>query len=187
MRIQIIGDSNTYGYSAGGGRLSQRERWPELLRGLRPEDDVRIDGSNGRSLLGTGEALIEEALLRGPELLIVQLGTNDLLMGLGVSIVEEWLLRRLPRWTAMSQVLWVLPGAIDTVDEALAFGPPWMANASRALAKRLSALELPGFAVVETADLAIDRFDGLHLAPAGHRALAERVAQTIAQGEEALA
>lgn len=181
MRIQIIGDSNTYGYAPGGGRLMPRERWADLLRGFCEADDVRINGANGRTFLGDGEHLIEAAILADVDLLVVQLGSNDLLQGAGVAVLKERIWAKLTLWCAQCPVIWILPGAVDPLDEGTAFGPAWLVRATKAFSKAMRETPLDHLYLLDSADLSISLFDGLHLEPAGHQVLAKRVAHAIAE------
>ena len=84
-RILCFGDSNTYGYDprgAFGGRYPASGRWPELLAAAGLGEVVNA-GQNGREIPHSARALQSlDGLLRAgplPDLLIVMLGTNDLL------------------------------------------------------------------------------------------------------------
>ena len=85
MKILCYGDSNTYdGTDPFGGRLPEQVRWPELL-GRSLGCECLNCGLNGRRVphyprsIETDLRLLSRAL--SGDLIIVMLGTNDLLCG----------------------------------------------------------------------------------------------------------
>ena len=87
MRILCFGDSNTYGYdprTGSGGRFGPEGRWVDLLAQMTGWQ-VRNRGENGRRIPYTPSALAQaQRMLRAnasADLVIVMLGTNDLLQG----------------------------------------------------------------------------------------------------------
>jgi len=87
MRILCFGDSNTYGYDprdGSDGRYPAEARWVELLA-QQTGWMVRNRGENGRTipchpkLLAQTERMLQAN--RSTDLVIVMLGTNDLLQG----------------------------------------------------------------------------------------------------------
>lgn len=184
MNIWIVGDSNAYGYRTGGGRLPAAARWPDILKKERPSDKITLEGMNGRLFDGTplgmaapfdGRPVIEEGLRQhAPEVLIVQLGANDLSAGIGVALLAENMAEAFRRWQAHCNILVILPHAEDPV-EGIGFGPDWLSRATVAFDKALRAEAPLGISFVDTINCPVDPWDGLHLAPAGHRLLAEKV------------
>lgn len=80
MQVICFGDSNTYGYdprSYLGGRYGPRDRWVDLLA-AETGWAVRNWGANGRTIPAAMPPLPPDT-----DLLVVMLGTNDLLQGCG--------------------------------------------------------------------------------------------------------
>lgn len=78
MNITCFGDSNTYGYdprSAFGGRYDADSRWVDILAAETDWTACNM-GQNGREIPTTVPAFPEDV-----DMLIVMLGTNDLLQG----------------------------------------------------------------------------------------------------------
>lgn len=78
MKVVCVGDSNTYGYdprSCFGGRYPKENRWVDLLA-ARTGWRVCNQGENGQTLSGATAVVPADT-----DLLIVMLGTNDLLQG----------------------------------------------------------------------------------------------------------
>lgn len=184
MNIWIVGDSNAFGYSTGGGRLIATDRWPDILKNLRKADNIAVDGMNGRLFDGDlagmgapfdGRRVIDYGLRQHtPDLLIVQLGANDLSVGVGVAVLADAMAKALRRWQELCDILVILPNAEDPVD-GIGFGPAWLVNATAAFDKAMRAAAPAGVRFVDTADCPVDPWDGLHLSPAGHHRLAEKV------------
>ena len=78
MKMICFGDSNTYGYDPRGyfgGRYDADSRWVDILA-AETGWTVHNMGQNGREIPGTAPAFPADT-----DLLIVMLGTNDLLQG----------------------------------------------------------------------------------------------------------
>ena len=78
MKVICFGDSNTYGYdprSYFGGRYDADSRWVDILA-AETGWEVRNMGQNGREIPSAAPGLPADT-----DLLIVMLGTNDLLQG----------------------------------------------------------------------------------------------------------
>ena len=112
MQVICFGDSNTYGYdprSYLGGRYGPRGRWVDLLA-AETGWTVRNWGANGRE--------IPEAAPDFPadtDLLVVMLGTNDLLQGRGPE-------------AAAGRLAQLLTGAGLPRDRLLLIAPPPLAR-----------------------------------------------------------
>ena len=78
MKIICFGDSNTYGYDPRGyfgGRYDANCRWVDILAAETGWDIYNM-GQNGREIPAAAPAFPDDT-----DLLIVMLGTNDLLQG----------------------------------------------------------------------------------------------------------
>ena len=172
MNILCYGDSNTFGWdprSFFGGRYD--EPWPELLSKL-SGFRVRADAACGREIPKKAVAFPKDT-----ELLILMLGTNDLLQG---ACAEEAALR-------MAHFL----TDID-VPEVLLIAPPplcrgeWVPDEgliarSRALAAEYGQLaESRGIRFLDAGDWGIPlAFDGVHFTEEGHRIFAKNVKEAL--------
>lgn len=179
MKILCFGDSNTYGYdprSFWGDRYGREDRWVDLLAEKLGCEAVNA-GENGRQipyrdrqLQAAGALLNREKPL---DLLVILLGTNDLLQG------------ELPETAAARMAVFLESLDIDPGRILLIAPPPmqlgqWVpslelvdasAGLSRqyeALARRLGVV----FADAGMWDIPLT-FDGVHFTEEGHRAFAE--------------
>lgn len=171
MKIICYGDSNTFGYDPRGffgGRYDHP--WPEILAG-KMGCTVINRGENGREI-PAGAVNFQDA-----DLLIVMLGTNDLLQGASVEEVRgrmERFLRRQDRTRillvappVMKPGTWITGG--NLIGDSVALG-----ICLESLAQRLGIR----FANAGQWDLPL-AFDGVHLTEAGHEILAERLYQHL--------
>lgn len=183
MRILCYGDSNTYGYDGDelfGGRFAEDSRWPELLGRMLGCECLNC-GLNGRRVPRFQRSLEADlALLRrfGPwDLLIVMLGTNDLLSGTEPEDTAEHMRRFLTacrQAAPESAVLLCAPPPAALPDED--FGPAFeeLAAAYETLARELGVL------YADTAPWRIETgSDGVHFTARGHRSFAMRMGQTL--------
>ena len=179
-RVWCFGDSNTYGYDPRGfwgGRYDAP--WPELLA-KETGWQVINDGRNGR-MIPRGESecaqFLRDAQQRRADMLIVMLGTNDLLNGAGAQEVAG----------RMSAFLARLPGA-----NVLLVGPPPMARgawvpddhlveASAELSRLYQALaERTGTGYADAGQWQIGlAYDGVHFSQEGHRRFAAGIASHL--------
>ena len=185
MKILCFGDSNTYGYdpcSCFGGRYPAEHRWVDLLATKLGCEAVNA-GENGREIpRREGELARFERLLRQPvDLLMVMLGTNDLLQGndpdavtrrmegflKGISLDRSKILLIAP--PPMKPGAWVPTQALADASEELRHG-------YRALAERM------GIRFVDAGAWGISlTFDGVHLTEAGHETFAECLFREIGE------
>lgn len=176
MKVICFGDSNTYGYdprSWMGDRYPQDSRWVDLLAKKTGWQIINL-GENGRSIPRQPLSFPVDT-----DLLIVMLGTNDLLQGAtpeqttarmksflqGVSLERERILLIAP--PPMVPGAWVADGALI--------------DASRALARRYRTLarEL-GIRFADAADWKVTlAYDGVHFTAQGHRTFAEELYQEV--------
>lgn len=180
-RILCFGDSNTYGYdprSYFGGRYDAGSRWVDLLAQASGWE-VQNAGENGREIpRREGELLRFQQLLADAQpvdLLLVMLGSNDLLQGVEAAQVAarmEDFLEKVP--LPREKVVLIAPppmkwGAWVTEDR-LPEDSLRLIAAFRALSQRL------GTRFVDTERWEIDlTFDGVHFSEQGHRAFAQRL------------
>ena len=170
MNVICYGDSNTYGYdprSWMGGRYDNVHRWVDILA-ARTGWTVTNQGQSGREIPET-----LPALPAGTDLLIVMLGTNDLLQGhspeeaagkmerflSSVALDRNKILLIAPPPMALGQ--WV-PNQ-QLIDDSCAF-----ARYCKGLAERLGI----SFADAGRWDISLAH-DGVHFTEQGHRAFAE--------------
>ena len=178
MKILCIGDSNTYGYdprSYIGGRYPADVRWTDRLSG----HEVINCSLNGMSV--PRSHLRQAGLIRAnePDLVIVMLGTNDLLSGLSAeetasrmgAFLDAIMAEGRPVLLISPPVLqpgeWVLDG--EQIEESLELG-----EAYRELADRKGCL----FADAGEWDIDVT-FDGVHFSPEGHGAFAQRLEEVL--------
>ena len=172
MAIVCFGDSNTYGYdprSFFGERYGAEHRWVDLLAQMSGRE-LRNAGMNGREVPRGSISVSDDT-----ELLIVMLGTNDLLQGRSVAetanTMERFLLS-LP--LPCTRILLVAPPPMvrgawvehqNLIDSSLA-----LATEYKRLAEKLNIL----FVDAGVWDIPMC-FDGVHFTEEGHRRFAAGV------------
>ena len=172
MNILCYGDSNTLGWDPRSffGDLYERP-WPVLLS-ENPAFRIRSDGVCGRKIPKGPIAFPPET-----ELLILMLGTNDLLQGADA----EEAARRMERFlTSVSgpEVLLIAPPPLRrgewVSDETLIARSSRLAEEYRRLARDR------GIRFLDAADWDIPlTFDGVHFTEEGHRRFAENLMEHI--------
>ena len=179
-RIRCFGDSNTYGYDprgCSGGRYSAR--WPELLA---EQTGFRVvnDGQNGRKVPCWEYELrqfAEDAARIGADVLVVMLGTNDLLCGSKAGEVAARMEAFLGRCEA---------------PHILLIGPPPMARGAWVPKDRLVAesvelsrqyrllAERTGIRFADAGKWHISlAYDGVHFSEEGHVRFAQEIASVL--------
>ena len=183
-KILCIGDSNTFGYdprSYLGGRYPEHIRWTGRIRSV--EREIVNAGQNGLCIPGTQAYALYADLIRktGPDLVIVMLGSNDLLNGYSAGTAA----------VKMDRFL----GGIRSRENhpaALLISPPrfqpgdWVADRemieeSRCLGDLYrDVAEKNNLYFADSAGWGIDiLFDGVHFSEEGHRVFAEELLRVL--------
>lgn len=187
MKILCFGDSNTYGYdprSCLGDRYPAS--WADLLGEKNGFETVNA-GENGREIPRSAWQLKDFHRLLTREspldLLIILLGSNDLLQGNSPETVAkrmEAFLKQIP--LEKSRILLMAPPpmkrgawvpAQDLIDASVALGYEY-----KTLAEGLG---IP-FADAKHWNISL-AYDGVHFTQEGHRAFAEGIANYLNKGE----
>ncbi|MBQ3262425.1 MAG: hypothetical protein IJH52_04565 [Oscillospiraceae bacterium] len=183
QRIVCYGDSNTYGYDAAdvfGGPLPSEDRWPTILSALLDCETINC-GMNGRTVPHYPRQIDADLRLikRNSEcdLLIVMLGTNDLLLGFHADDTAE----------CMKSFLRSVQQTIPTMDILLVAPPPSALIPEGCEADFLYLAELYSDAARELGIHFADAglwpvsmaCDGVHFSPEGHRRFAECMADCV--------
>lgn len=173
MKILCFGDSNTWGYDPRGyfgGRYDAC--WPELLGELTGWEVVNL-GENGRQIPRGG------TLLPPADLVLVMLGTNDLLQGADTAGAGERMENFLTELRkARRKVVLICPPPMQrgswVPTDALAEESRRLGAEYGALAGRL------GVPFVDSRKWGIGlAFDGVHFTEESHRAFAERLRKEL--------
>ena len=169
MNIICFGDSNTYGYDPRGhfgGRYDVDSRWVDILAAETGWTLSNL-GQNGREIPSAAPAFSDDS-----DLLIVMLGTNDLLQGRSPEQAVERLERFLTSLSLdQSKILLIAPPPVtlgawvpsqQLIDSSRAF-----AQLCRVLAERMGIR----FTNAGKWDIPL-AYDGVHFTEQGHRAFA---------------
>ena len=176
MNIICFGDSNTYGYdprSYLGGRYDPDSRWVDILA-VETGWSVCNMGQNGREIPSAAPAFSADT-----DLLIVMLGTNDLLQGRSPEQAAERLERFLSGISLdRSKILVIAPPPVkrgawvpdqQLIDDSHAF-----AQLCQTLAEQLGIR----FADAGKWDIPL-AYDGVHFTEQGHRAFAAELLEEL--------
>lgn len=177
MNIICYGDSNTYGYDPRswlGDPYDPNSRWVDILAATTGWSVCNL-GQNGRAIPS-----LPPAIPRDTDLLILMLGTNDLLQGRSPAEAASKLERFLTQLPLnRDQILLIAP-------PPLAFGD-WVPNQelidhSHAFAQFCQVLaERLGIPFADAGNWNITlAYDGVHFTPQGHRAFAHRLLEVLA-------
>lgn len=172
MTILCYGDSNTFGYDPRGflgGRYDHP--WPELLGEL-TGCSVRNSGSCGREIPRCGVFFPEKV-----DLLILMLGTNDLLQGATAEEAGERM-RSFLSGLCCKKVLLIAPPPMRTGEwvtgEVLLRESRNLRRVYRQLAGER------GIRFLDAADWEIPMaYDGVHFTEEGHRRFAQRLKEAL--------
>lgn len=169
MKVICFGDSNTYGYDPRGyfgGRYDADSRWVDILA-VGTGWTVCNMGQNGREIPSSAPAFPADT-----DLLIVMLGTNDLLQGRSPEQAAERLERFLSGISLdRSKILLIAPPPVtlgewvpspQLIDDSRTFA--WLC---RTLAEQLGIR----FADAGKWDIPL-AYDGVHFTEQGHKAFA---------------
>lgn len=178
MKIICFGDSNTYGYnpySLFGGRYEKDSRWTDILAD-KTGWEVSNQGENGRSVPPSGTFL---SFPEGTDLLIVMLGTNDILQGQScgqtAEHMERFLLDILPK---TEKILLIAPPPLAPGEwvssQELTDRSKNLSRHYRSVAARLH------IRFADAGNWNIDlSCDGVHFTPKGHRTFADKIYKEI--------
>ena len=169
MNVICFGDSNTYGYDPRGyfgGRYDADSRWVDILA-AETGWTVSNPGQNGREI-----PFSAPSFPAGTDLLIVMLGTNDLLQGRS----PEQAARRLERFLSgisldRKKILLIAPPPV-TLGEWVP--SPQLIDGSRTFARLCQALaDRMGIRFADAGKWDIPlAYDGVHFTEQGHKAFA---------------
>ena len=167
MNVICFGDSNTYGYDPRGyfgGRYGADCRWVDILAA---ETGWTISnmGQNGREIPVAAPAFPVDT-----DLLIVMLGTNDLLQGRSPEQAAERLERFLSGISLdRSKIMLIAPPPMAMGEWVPS---PQLIEDSRTFARLYQALaEWLGIRFADAGDIPL-AYDGVHLTEQGHKAFA---------------
>ena len=165
MKIICVGDSNTYGYDPQGyfgGHYDADCRWVDILA-TETGWDIYNMGQNGREIPSAVPAFSDDT-----DLLIVMLGTNDLLQGRSPEQAAERLERFLVGISLdRSKILLIAPPPMAMGEWVPSPHSRTFAQLCQALAERLGIR----FTDAGKWDIPL-AYDGVHFTEQGHKAFA---------------
>ena len=169
MNVTCFGDSNTYGYdprSFLGGRYDPGHRWVDILA-AETGWTVYNMGQNGREIPTALPSIPSDT-----DLLILMLGTNDLLQGLSAEMAAaklERFVQKIP--LPPEQILLIAPPPM-TLGEWVP--SQQLIDHSHTFAQNCTALaQRSGIHFANAGDWNISlAYDGVHFTQKGHRAFA---------------
>ena len=177
MRVLCFGDSNTYGYdprSYFGGRYPAISRWVDLLAAKTGWDVINA-GENGREIPRS------PVLLPPVDLLIVMLGSNDLLQKASAAAVTarmEAFIHLLP--FEKNRIILIAPPPMQpgawVTEESLLTESRQLAQRYQMLAQRL------GIHFSDAGDWNISlSYDGVHFTEEGHKSFAAGLYEALSR------
>lgn len=178
MKIICFGDSNTYGCdprSYFGSRYSADCRWVDILA-AETGWDVANEGMNGREIPRRATAFPENT-----DLLIVMLGTNDLLQGRSPDEAAKQMTAFLSALSIQrSGILLIAPPPMQpgewVPDQDLIRASKQLPEYYRILAEHLGVR----FADAGEWEISVT-FDGVHFTEEGHKAFSKGLLKTLAE------
>lgn len=178
MKILCIGDSNTYGYdprSYIGSRYPAEVRWTDCLGG----HDVINCGLNGMTVPRNHNRSVGQIRANDPDLVIVMLGTNDLLSGLSAEQITERMGVFLDSLMAEGKpVMLISPPVLQYGDWVM---DDEQVEESQDLGREYRQLaDVKGCLFADAGGWDIDvTFDGVHFSPEGHETFAQKLRETM--------
>lgn len=177
MNVICFGDSNTYGYdprSYFGGRYDAGSRWVDILA-AKTGWEIQNHGMNGREI---PRGQIE--LPRSTDLLIVMLGTNDLLQGSRVDQVTASMEAFLNRMTLEKDKIFLIAPPPMRLGEWVPGQELVEASAQLAVSYRTMAARI-GVRFADAGEWCIPlTFDGVHFTEEGHKIFADGLLRELA-------
>lgn len=169
MNIICLGDSNTYGYDPRGyfgGRYDADSRWADILSAETGWNVCNM-GQNGREIPSAAPAFPDDT-----DLLIVMLGTNDLLQGRSPEQAAERLERLLSGISLNSNKILLIAPPPMAMGEWVP--TPQLIEDSRTFARLCQVLaERLGIRFADAGKWDIPlAYDGVHFTEQGHKAFA---------------
>lgn len=176
MNVICFGDSNTYGYDPHGyfgGRYDGDSRWVDILAS-ETGWTVSNMGENGREIPSAAPVLPEDT-----DLLIIMLGTNDLLQGRSPEQAAEKLNRFLSGISLdQNKILLIAPPPVQlgawVPNQQLIDDSHTFAQLCQALTEQLGIR----FADAGKWDISL-AYDGVHFTEQGHRAFAAGLLEVV--------
>ena len=189
-RVLCFGDSNTFGYDprgALGGRYPEEALWTTGISGENRE--IIGEGQNGRTIPKFAWEKSEALHImksHGPvELIIVMLGTNDIIVhwewtAADVAACMESFLSDIQAAFPDTKILLIAPPAIESgqfqMEPRLLVESQKFGDCYRAVADRL------GIAFADASDWQVEAaFDGVHFSEKGHAAFARGLGQKLTE------
>lgn len=180
MKILCIGDSNTYGYdprSYIGSRYPEEVRWTERLHGF----DVVNCGVNGMTVPRRPQRYIGLINANDPDLVVVMLGTNDLIGGSGAEEITDRMEGFLDSISGAGKSVMIISPPVlqygewvlddDIVEESENLGELYCELAER-----------KGCRFADAGKWNIEMtFDGVHFSPEGHSVFAKNLEEILKQ------
>ena len=176
MKVICFGDSNTYGYdprSWFGGRYDTGHRWVDIIA-VETGWKVCNMGMNGRAIPSSAPTFPADT-----DLLIVMLGTNDLLQGRSPEKAANKLEDFLSSLSLKpNQILLIAPPPMSfgewVASQQLIDDSHTFAGYCQSLAQRLAT----NFINAEDWDIPL-AYDGVHFTEQGHKAFAEKLLEAL--------
>ena len=175
LRIAVLGDSLTSGYGLPG-----KEAFPAQLEARLRASGARVEVANGGVSGDTsagGRARLEWLLADGPDIVIVELGSNDALRGLEPESTEEnldWIVSRL----TAEGVRVLLAGMLAPPNLGREYGEEFSAIYPSLATKHGLAL-YPFFLDGVAARPELNQADGIHPNAGGVAVIVERIAPYV--------
>lgn len=172
MKVICFGDSNTYGYdprSYLGDRYPSQSRWVDLLQ-AKTGWKIQNQGLNGRTIPDRSVEIPEDT-----DLLLVMLGTNDILEGFTPEQTGKKMKRFLESLTLeRKNILLLVPPSLTSGEWV---DSPERVKASERLGQEYGQVAHQlGIAILDTVSWKIPlAYDGVHFTQMGHQRFAEKL------------